>query len=88
MIHVIDPKFIGTRLSLVLLLYADSDSCTVDCDLQGFTPKAGSFLPFGGGSRLCPGNDLAKLEIAIFLHYFLLGYKCVILLCSLSLSLV
>ncbi|GLT73719.1 hypothetical protein SLA2020_455570 [Shorea laevis] len=40
-----------------------------------FTPKAGSFLPFGGGSRLCPGNDLAKLEIAIFLHYFLLNYE-------------
>ncbi|CAI9765106.1 unnamed protein product [Fraxinus pennsylvanica] len=39
-----------------------------------FTPKAGNFLPFGGGSRLCPGNDLAKLEIAIFLHYFLLNY--------------
>ncbi|KAL8130411.1 hypothetical protein V2J09_019566 [Rumex salicifolius] len=42
---------------------------------DGFTPKAGSFLPFGAGSRLCPGNDLAKLEISIFLHYFLLGYK-------------
>lgn len=42
---------------------------------DGFTPKAGSFLPFGGGSRLCPGNDLAKLEISIFLHYFLLDYK-------------
>ncbi|CAI9770398.1 unnamed protein product [Fraxinus pennsylvanica] len=42
---------------------------------DGFTPKAGNFLPFGGGSRLCPGNDLAKLEIAIFLHYFLLNYE-------------
>ncbi|KAL2536666.1 Ent-kaurenoic acid oxidase 1 [Forsythia ovata] len=42
---------------------------------DGFTPKAGTFLPFGGGSRMCPGNDLAKLEIAIFLHYFLLDYK-------------
>lgn len=40
-----------------------------------FVPKAGTFLPFGGGSRLCPGNDLAKLEISIFLHYFLLNYK-------------
>ncbi|KAK9742705.1 hypothetical protein RND81_03G192400 [Saponaria officinalis] len=39
------------------------------------TPKAGTFLPFGAGTRLCPGNDLAKLEISIFLHYFLLGYK-------------
>ncbi|XP_031125955.1 ent-kaurenoic acid oxidase 1-like [Ipomoea triloba] len=38
-------------------------------------PKAGEFLPFGAGSRLCPGNDLAKLEISIFLHYFLLGYE-------------
>ncbi|KAK4476478.1 hypothetical protein RD792_015632 [Penstemon davidsonii] len=42
---------------------------------DGFTPKAGNFLPFGGGSRLCPGNDLAKLEISIFLHYFLLNYE-------------
>nr|QNS29965.1 cytochrome P450 [Nothapodytes nimmoniana] len=40
-----------------------------------FTPKAGSFLPFGAGSRMCPGNDLAKLEISIFLHYFLLNYE-------------
>ncbi|WOH14512.1 hypothetical protein DCAR_0934031 [Daucus carota subsp. sativus] len=40
-----------------------------------FTPKAGSFLPFGAGSRLCPGNDLAKLEISVFLHHFLLNYK-------------
>ncbi|KNA09938.1 hypothetical protein SOVF_148930 [Spinacia oleracea] len=38
-------------------------------------PKAGTFLPFGAGSRLCPGNDLAKLEISIFLHYFLLNYR-------------
>ncbi|KAJ8565731.1 hypothetical protein K7X08_008307 [Anisodus acutangulus] len=42
---------------------------------DGFTPKAGTFLPFGGGSRLCPANDLAKLEISIFLHYFLLDYE-------------
>ncbi|KAF2322005.1 hypothetical protein GH714_005474 [Hevea brasiliensis] len=38
-------------------------------------PKAGTFLPFGTGSRLCPGKDLAKLEISIFLHHFLLNYK-------------
>ena len=44
-------------------------------NFQGLAPKAGTFLPFGGGSRLCPGNDLAKLEISVFLHYFLLDYK-------------
>ncbi|TQE09048.1 hypothetical protein C1H46_005431 [Malus baccata] len=42
---------------------------------DNLTPKALSFLPFGAGSHLCPGNDLAKLEIAIFLHHFLLNYK-------------
>uniref|UniRef100_A0A0E0DVN7 ent-kaurenoic acid monooxygenase n=2 Tax=Oryza meridionalis TaxID=40149 RepID=A0A0E0DVN7_9ORYZ len=42
---------------------------------EGPPPKAGTFLPFGLGARLCPGNDLAKLEISVFLHHFLLGYK-------------
>ncbi|XP_021735536.1 ent-kaurenoic acid oxidase 2-like [Chenopodium quinoa] len=42
---------------------------------DGFIPRLGTFLPFGAGSRLCPGNDLAKLEISIFLHYFLLNYR-------------
>ncbi|MQL93953.1 hypothetical protein Taro_026601 [Colocasia esculenta] len=42
---------------------------------DGSVPKAGTFLPFGGGSRLCPGNELAKLEISVFLHYFLLNYR-------------
>ncbi|KAJ4958222.1 hypothetical protein NE237_025333 [Protea cynaroides] len=40
-----------------------------------YIPKPGTFLPFGAGSRLCPGNDLAKLEITIFLHHFLLNYQ-------------
>ncbi|XP_058730754.1 beta-amyrin 11-oxidase-like [Vicia villosa] len=39
------------------------------------TAKAGTFLPFGAGSRICPGSDLAKLEISIYLHYFLLNYR-------------
>jgi ent-kaurenoic acid hydroxylase len=38
-------------------------------------PKRGTFIPFGMGSRLCPGSDLTKLEISIFLHYFLLYYE-------------
>lgn len=42
---------------------------------EGPPPRAGTFLPFGLGSRLCPGNDLAKLEISVFLHHFLVGYR-------------
>ncbi|CAK9173370.1 unnamed protein product [Ilex paraguariensis] len=37
--------------------------------------KPGGYIPFGAGSRLCPGADLAKLEVSVFLHYFLLDYK-------------
>ncbi|XP_027352646.1 beta-amyrin 11-oxidase-like [Abrus precatorius] len=37
--------------------------------------KPGTFLPFGGGLMHCPGSDLAKLEISILLHFFLLNYK-------------
>ncbi|KAK6781515.1 hypothetical protein RDI58_019311 [Solanum bulbocastanum] len=33
------------------------------------------FLPFGAGPRLCPGAELAKLEVSVFLHYFLLNYR-------------
>ncbi|XP_050385906.1 ent-kaurenoic acid oxidase 2-like [Argentina anserina] len=40
-----------------------------------YTPKPATFMPFGAGSRLCPGNDIAKMEIGIFLHHFLLNYK-------------
>ncbi|XVF51937.1 hypothetical protein PTKIN_Ptkin04bG0224100 [Pterospermum kingtungense] len=39
------------------------------------TPKPGSFLPFGAGSKRCPGGDLTKLELSILLHYFLLNYR-------------
>ncbi|OMO93116.1 Cytochrome P450 [Corchorus olitorius] len=42
---------------------------------ENHTPKAGSFIPFGAGSKICPGADLAKLEMYIFLHYFLLNYR-------------
>lgn len=33
------------------------------------------FTPFGGGSRLCTGVELAKLEIAVFLHHLVLSYR-------------
>eukprot|EP00257_Ricinus_communis_P020315 XP_015579520.1 cytochrome P450 724B1 [Ricinus communis] len=32
-------------------------------------------MPFGGGPRLCPGAELAKVEIAFFLHHLVLSYR-------------
>lgn len=43
--------------------------------VQDHTTKVGTFLPFGAGSRLCPGSNLAKLEISVYLHHFLLNYR-------------
>ncbi|CAL5184944.1 unnamed protein product [Lathyrus oleraceus] len=33
------------------------------------------FAPFGGGARFCPGAELARLQIALFLHYFVTNYR-------------
>ncbi|KAH6809336.1 Cytochrome P450 superfamily protein [Perilla frutescens var. frutescens] len=33
------------------------------------------FAPFGGGARFCPGAELARLQIALFLHFFLTTFR-------------
>ncbi|GAV60509.1 p450 domain-containing protein [Cephalotus follicularis] len=35
------------------------------------------FTPFGGGQRLCPGLDLARLETSIFLHHLVTQFRWV-----------
>lgn len=37
--------------------------------------KAGTFIPFGAGTRLCPGNDFAKLEMSVFMHHMIFNYR-------------
>ncbi|KAJ6730684.1 TAXADIENE 5-ALPHA HYDROXYLASE [Salix viminalis] len=34
-----------------------------------------AYLPFGGGPRICAGNQLAKLNILIFIHYVVTRYN-------------
>ncbi|KAL6346374.1 hypothetical protein AAG906_033170 [Vitis piasezkii] len=34
-----------------------------------------NFMPFGGGPRLCAGSELAKLEMAVFIHHLVLNYN-------------
>ncbi|KAG5061016.1 hypothetical protein AAZX31_01G157200 [Glycine max] len=33
------------------------------------------FTPFGGGHRLCPGLELSRLELSIFLHHLVTTYR-------------
>ncbi|KAF4347059.1 hypothetical protein G4B88_026262 [Cannabis sativa] len=41
----------------------------------GNTVNSNMFTPFGGGQRLCPGLDLSRLELAIFLHQLVTKYR-------------
>ncbi|XP_021716429.1 3-epi-6-deoxocathasterone 23-monooxygenase-like [Chenopodium quinoa] len=42
---------------------------------QNKDTNSSSFTPFGGGQRLCPGLDLARLEASIFLHHFVTRFR-------------
>lgn len=65
--YVFNSAFSNTYLGLIFHLL-------IFCK-QNYRKKGGAFIPFGAGSRSCPGSDLAKLEMSIFLHYFLLNYE-------------
>ncbi|XP_065869889.1 abscisic acid 8'-hydroxylase 4-like [Euphorbia lathyris] len=38
-------------------------------------PKPNTFIPFGNGVHACPGNELAKLEILIFIHHLVTKFR-------------
>ncbi|KAH7520046.1 hypothetical protein FEM48_Zijuj08G0102300 [Ziziphus jujuba var. spinosa] len=50
----------------------DSNRGTSSSSYTSMTDK--NFMPFGGGPRLCAGSELAKLEMAVFIHHLVLNY--------------
>nr|UHB15508.1 cytochrome P450 [Paris polyphylla] len=40
-----------------------------------FKPKPGTYSVFGAGTRYCPGNSFAKLQVMMFLHHLCLKYR-------------
>ncbi|GMN41306.1 hypothetical protein TIFTF001_010527 [Ficus carica] len=43
----------------------------------GTSSSVNVFTPFGGGPRLCPGYELARVELSVFLHHLTTGFSWV-----------
>ncbi|KAF5203542.1 Abscisic acid 8'-hydroxylase, partial [Thalictrum thalictroides] len=42
---------------------------------EGNGPAPFTYVPFGGGPRMCPGIEYAKLDILVFMHNIVTKYK-------------
>nr|XP_027079659.1 ent-kaurenoic acid oxidase 2-like isoform X2 [Coffea arabica] len=51
------------------------DPLSFNPDRWNGKPKPWTNLIFGGGPRICPGNMLGRMQIAIFIHHLVVGYR-------------
>ncbi|CAK9238648.1 unnamed protein product [Sphagnum jensenii] len=42
---------------------------------EGIGPKPFTYVPFGGGPRMCPGSEFARTEMVVFIHHLVLNYE-------------
>ncbi|KAF9607492.1 hypothetical protein IFM89_036442 [Coptis chinensis] len=51
------------------------DPMSFDPERWNNPPKPGTYQVFGEGPRICAGNMLARIQLCIFLHHLVTGYK-------------
>ena len=42
---------------------------------EGAGPEPFTFVPFGGGQRMCPGNEFAHMELLVILHHLVTRFS-------------
>ncbi|KAM7459663.1 hypothetical protein LguiA_036657 [Lonicera macranthoides] len=42
---------------------------------EGNGPIPFTFVPFGGGPRMCPGSEFARLEVLVFMHRLVTTFR-------------
>ncbi|KAL2482450.1 Ent-kaurenoic acid oxidase 1 [Forsythia ovata] len=66
-------------ISLIRYLHTNpenfDDPMRFNPDRWNEPPKMGTYLVFGGGPRICAGSKLARLQVAVLIHYLVLGYR-------------
>ncbi|CAI8596140.1 unnamed protein product [Vicia faba] len=66
-------------ISMLRYIHTDpenfKDPMYFDPDRWNELAKPGTYQVFGAGQRLCPGNMLARIQLALLLHHLSIGYK-------------